>query len=167
MYLDKQWDRNIMPIEYFIELKRVSINQIIWGANHFIENIPNSNSSGWIVWDKMDSENDFSSCEIAYTSFKKGIRKFKYLWSGYWQGDMKNKETRIHPTQKPVKLYDWILTNYAKPGMKILDTHVGSGSSRIAANKHGMDFIGYELDADYWKAQDKRYAEYKAQLKLF
>jgi site-specific DNA-methyltransferase (adenine-specific) len=167
MYTAKNWDRLISPKEYFIELIRVSKNQIIWGANHFIENIPNANSSGWVVWDKMDSENDFSSCELAYTSFEKGLRKFKFLWSGYWQGDMKNKEIRIHPTQKPVALYKWLLDKYAKPGDKILDTHLGSGSSRIAAYELGFYFTGYELDKEYFDLQEKRYKNHTAQLKIF
>ena len=167
MYTPKNWDRNPANKEYFNELIRASKNQIIWGANHFIENIPNANSSGWIVWDKMDSENDFSSCELAYTSFKKGVKKFKFLWSGYWQGNMKNKETRIHPTQKPVALYDWILKNYAKEGDKIFDSHLGSGSSRIAAHKAKLDFVGCEIDAEYFEKQEKRFKQFISQLTIF
>lgn len=110
----KNWDDSAPPIEYFIELKRVSKNQIIWGANHFIENIPNSNSSCWIVWDKVNGENDFADCELAYCSFNSAVRKVEFRWHGMLQGDMKNKETRIHPTQKPVALYKWILDKYAK-----------------------------------------------------
>lgn len=166
LYKIKNWDRNVEPYEYFKELKRVSVNQIIWGANHFIQNIPNSNSSGWVVWDKMEKDNDFSTCELAYTSFSKGVRKFKFLWSGYWQGDMANKEERIHPTQKPVKLYRWLLHNYAKEGDKILDTHLGSGSSAIAAHQMGFDFVGCEIDVDYYNAACKRFKQKTAQLSL-
>ena len=153
-------------IEYFNQLTRVSKNQIIWGANHFISKIP-YDSSCWIVWDKENGGTDFADCELAYTSFKTSVRKFKFKWSGMLQGDMKNKEARIHPTQKPVKLYKWLLTNYAKTGDKILDTHLGSGSSRIAAFDLGFDFTGYELDKDYFDAQDKRFNDFTMQQKLF
>lgn len=137
-------------VEYFLELQRVSKNQIIWGANHFIQNIANG-SPCWIVWDKETGATDFADCELAYTSFKTAVRKFKFQWAGMLQGDMKNKEYRIHPTQKPVKLYKWLLTNYAKSNQKILDTHLGSGSSAIAAHYFGCEFTGIEIDEDYFK----------------
>jgi len=129
-YTPKDWDSKPPKNEYFIELLRVSKNVIVWGANHFIENIPNANSSSWIVWDKQNGENDFADCELAWTNHKSAVRKYVFKWAGMLQGDMKNKEHRIHPTQKPVRLYDWIFHNYAKPDFKILDTHLGSGSSR-------------------------------------
>jgi site-specific DNA-methyltransferase (adenine-specific) len=151
--------------EYFQELQRVSKNQIIWGANHFIENVC-KNSSCWIVWDKDNGETDFADCELAYTSFKTAVRIFKFKWQGMLQQNMKNKEHRIHPTQKPVALYKWLLSNYAKPGDKILDTHLGSGSSRIAAYDLGFDFYATELDKDYFDAQEKRFQNFKSQLKL-
>ena len=120
---------------YFDELRRVSKNQIIWGANHFIDNLPfNCSSPCWVVWDKENGASDFADCELAWTSFKTAVRRFKFQWAGMLQGDMKNKEHRIHPTQKPVKLYEWLLHNYAKQGDRILDTHLGSGSSAIAAH---------------------------------
>jgi site-specific DNA-methyltransferase (adenine-specific) len=159
-------DKNSPEIEYFNELKRISKNQIIWGANHFISKIP-FDSSCWIVWDKDNGETDFADCELAWTSFKSAVRKYKFMWSGMLQGDMKNKENRIHPTQKPVKLYKWILTNYAKQGDKILDTHLGSGSSRIAAYDLGFEFTGFELDEDYFKASEKRFKQHTDQLTLF
>jgi site-specific DNA-methyltransferase (adenine-specific) len=140
--------------EYWDELFRVSKNQIIWGANHYISKIP-FDSSCWIVWDKMNGETDFADCELAWTSFKTAVRIFKFRWQGMLQGDMKNKEERIHPNQKPTALYQWLLKNYAKPGDKILDTHLGSGRSRIAAYKMGFDFWGYEIDKDYFEAQEK------------
>ena len=152
--------------EYFIELQRVSRNQIIWGANHFMQNI-GLGSSCWIVWDKMTGNSDFADCELAYTSFKTAVRKFQFQWSGMLQGDMKNKENRIHPTQKPVKLYEWLLKNYAKEGDKILDTHLGSGSSAIAAHYGGFEFTGCELDEDYYLAACKRYMDETAQKALF
>src|SRR5574343_732619 len=156
-YSIKDWDNKPPSVEYFKELQRVSKNQIIFGANHFIENIPNANSSSWIVWDKENGESHFADCELALTSFDSAVRKFTFKWQGMLQGDMKNKEVRIHPTQKPVKLYDWLLANYAKPGQRILDTHLGSGSSAIAAHYFGVDFVGCELDKDYYNAAVKRF----------
>lgn len=105
------------PHEYFIELQRVSKNQIVWGANHFIDRIAKP-SPCWIVWDKVTGNSDFADSELAWTSFKTAVRNFRFQWSGMLQGDMKNKEARIHPTQKPVKLYEWLLTNYAKTGQR-------------------------------------------------
>lgn len=152
--------------DYFNELKRVSKNQIIWGANHFCS-IFGGSSSCWIVWDKLTGASDFADCELAYTSFKTAVRKFSFQWSGMLQGDMKNKEHRIHPTQKPIKLYEWLLANYAKPGDRILDTHLGSGSSAIAAHYGNFDFVGCELDKDYYDAAVKRFQRETAQLSMF
>lgn len=163
-YEPKGWDTKPSN-DYFKELFRISNNQIIWGANHFCSSI--TDSSGWIVWDKMDSENDFSDCEIAFSSFKKGIRKFKYLWCGMWQQDMKNKERRIHPTQKPVALYKWLIKNYAKEGDRILDTHGGGMSIAIACHDLGFDLVCCEKDEDYYKAAVERYENHKKQLTLF
>lgn len=155
------WDQSAPDNKYFKELRRVSSNQIIFGANHFISKIP-YDSSCWIVWDK-DRSGHFADSELAWTSFDSAVRNFKYMWNGMLQQDMKNKEIRIHPTQKPVALYRWLLKNYAKPGDKILDTHLGSGSSRIAAHEMGFDFTGFELDKDYFEAQEKRFAKYLQQ----
>ena len=152
--------------DYFSELKRVSKNQIIWGANHFCS-IFGGASPCWIVWDKLNGATDFADCELAYTSFKTAVRRFSYQWQGMLQGDMKNKEHRIHPTQKPVKLYEWLLANYAKEGDRILDTHLGSGSSAIAAHYGGFEFVGMELDSDYYEAAVKRYQDQTAQLDIF
>jgi len=151
--------------KYFEELIRISKNQIIWGANHFISRIP-FDSPCWIVWDKINGESDFADCELAYTSFKTSVRKLEWKWAGMLQQNMKDKENRIHPTQKPVALYRWLLQNYAKPNDKILDTHLGSGSSRIAAYMEGFDFTGFEIDKDYFNASIKRFNEYKLQTKL-
>lgn len=152
---------------YFIELKRVSKNVIIWGANHFIENIPFANSSCWVVWDKVNGETDFADSELAYTTFKKAVRNFRFQWQGMLQGDMKNKEIRIHPTQKPVKLYEWLLMNYAKQGDKILDTHLGSGSIAIACNNLGFELTACELDKEYYDLAIKRIKTVTSQLKMF
>lgn len=157
-YGKKDWDKYTPVKKYWDELFRVSVNQIIWGANHFIENIP-INSSCWVVWDKVNGDNGYADCELAWTSFESAVRKYKYMWAGMLQENMKNKEARIHPTQKPIALYQWLLKNYAKSGDKILDTHLGSGSSRIAAYKMGFDFYSTELDKDYFEAQEKRFKE--------
>ena len=126
--------------EYFQQLVRISKNQIIWGANHFL----GWTSPCWIVWDKLNGNNDFADCELAWTSVPTAVRKFEYRWAGMMQQNMKHKEHRIHPTQKPVALYSWIFNNYLTSGGKVIDTHLGSGSSRIAAHKTGnIDFWGY------------------------
>lgn len=146
-----KWD--IPKEDYFNELLRVSVNQIIWGFNYYtINNL----GSGRIVWDKINDASTFSDGEIAYCSLIDTVRFYRFMWNGMLQGDMKNKETRIHPTQKPVKLYEWLLSNYAKQGDKILDTHVGSGSSLVACEKLGFEYIGFEIDEDYCKGASKR-----------
>jgi len=155
----KPYDNSKSPDrEYFIELTRVSKNQIIWGANHFAGKF-DSSGSAWLVWDKHTT-GDFSDCELAFSSFGTACRKFDYMWNGMHQGsaggNVKLNEKRIHPTQKPVKLYQWILDNYAVPGQRILDTHLGSGSSAIAAHYFGIDFVGCELDTDYFNSAIER-----------
>ena len=161
----KSWDKVIPEREYFEQLERVSKNRIIWGANYMTNHLPPS--MGWIVWDKDNGTTKFSDCELAFSSFDSALRKYQYTWNGMIQGDMKNKEQRIHPTQKPVKLYEWLLTNYAKPGQCILDTHLGSGSAAIAANNLGFEFVGIELDADYYDAACKRVEQATAQTRMF
>ena len=159
------WDQPRPGPEYFTELFRVSKNQIIWGANHYISMMP-IDASCWIVWDKDTFKSHFADCELAWTSFPTAVRKFKFRWSGFMQGNMKDKENRIHPTQKPVQLYKWLLMNYAQPGDKILDTHLGSGKSRIAANLLGFDFTGFELNEGYYKDQEKRFKQISSQPQL-
>lgn len=163
----KNWDDNAPEKEYFIELKRVSKNQIIWGANHFIENIPSANSSCWIVWNKENGENDFADCELAYCSFKSAVRKIDLRWHGMLQHDMKNKEFRIHPTQKPVALYKWILDRYTSDGDLILDTHLGSGSIAIACHQMKRKLIAYEIDSEYYEKACKRFKEQTTQQALW
>jgi site-specific DNA-methyltransferase (adenine-specific) len=160
----EDWDRQPPPKEYFDELIRVSKNQIVWGANHFISRMP-FDSSCWIFWDKGTGENDFADGELAWTSFDTTVRKFFKSWVGA-NAKEKYEADRIHPTQKPVALYKWLLKNYAKPGDKILDTHVGSGSSLIACYDMGFDYIGFEIDKEYYEAACKRIAEEQAQLRL-
>jgi site-specific DNA-methyltransferase (adenine-specific) len=164
-YAIKKWDSKRPAKAYFIELFRVSKNQVIWGANYFIEML--NPSSGWIFWDKERYACDFSDGEFAYSSFKKGAKMFRYCWDGFRQGPTKQSiEKRIHPTQKPVALYKWILSNYAKEGDKILDTHGGSMSIAIACHDKGFDLDLCELDKDYFEAGKKRYLQHAAQLKL-
>lgn len=158
-----EWDNNPPPQMYFEELKRVSKNQIIWGANHFGNMLP---SSGWVVWWKKreDEVNDFSDAELAYTSLKKGCRLFHMPWIGF--GAVNAGEMRIHPTQKPIKLYNWLLHNYAKPGDCILDTHLGSMSIAIACHYKGFHLTGTELDKDYFTAGVERVKRETAQMEL-
>ena len=165
LYTPKNWDKEPPPLEYFHELFRVSKNQIVWGANHFISRMP-YDSSCWIIWDKENGENDFADCEMAWASFGTAVRRFKFRWAGMLQGNMKDKEIRIHPTQKPIALYEWLISKYAKEGDLILDTHLGSGSSRIAAYKGGFNFVGFEIDQEYYEKQEKRFNEFKSQLRL-
>ena len=164
-FVKKGWDTSTPEREYFDQLARVSKNQIVWGANYMTNHLPPS--MGWIVWDKDNGTTKFSDCELAYSSFNGALRKFKYTWNGMIQGNMANKEIRIHPTQKPVALYEWLLTNYAKPGQRILDTHLGSGSSAIACNNLGYELVGCELDPDYYEAACKRIHQATAQERLF
>lgn len=166
IYISKGWDKESPSVEYFNELIRVSKNQIVWGANHFISKIP-FDSSCWIVWDKDNGETDFADCELAWTSFKTSVRKIKWKWQGMLQQNMKNKETRIHPTQKPVKLYEWILDKYAKEGDKILDTHLGSGSIAIACHNRGFDLTGFEIDKEYFDNAAERLRVHQSQLTMF
>lgn len=171
-YKPGTWDENSESPEYFNELFRVSKNQIIFGANHFIDRIP-INSSGWIVWDKCNVGTYQSDCELAWTSFDCTVRKLTFMWSGMIQGSIsdgskmegnkKLNEKRIHPTQKPVQLYKMILTKYATGGMKILDTHYGSGSIGIACNDLGFDLTACEKDIDYFNASIKRLADHQSQ----
>lgn len=155
------WEAPQQP--FFDELLRVSKNQIVWGINYY--NVQYL-GSGRIVWDKRnDNEgNDFSDCEIAFCSMIRHVRIFRYLWCGFLQEKQKGgREIKIHPTQKPVDLYKWCLIKYAKEGDKILDTHMGSQSSRIAAYNMGFDYWGFEIDKDYFEAGNKRFKEQAAQ----
>ena len=170
--ISPEWE--IPGVEYFDELNRVAQKIIVWGCNYYKYIFP----SGRIVWDKCNGESSFSDCEIAATNCHDSVRLIRYMWNGMMQGksiadgtsqqgDKRKNEKRIHPTQKPVALYAWIFTRYAKPGYKILDTHLGSGSSRIAAYDAGLDFVGCEINKDYFAKQEERFAAHTAQLSLF
>lgn len=152
---DADWDKK--PDEkYFLELFRVSKNQIIWGANYF-NNLPANRC--FLVWDKIAQMDTLADCEYAWTSFDKNAKIFRHVRN--------TNETRIHITQKPIALYDWIYKNYVKAGDKIFDSHLGSGSSRISAHKAGLDFWGCELDPEYFEAACERYQKFISQLNLF
>ena len=160
------WKQEKTGAEYFAELFRISKNQVIWGGNYF-QKVINQDSQCWLVWDKLNDNSKYADCELAWTSFNSATRIFRFTWDGFRQQDMKNKEKRIHPTQKPVALYAWIFRLFAKPGMQILDTHLGSGSSRLAAWDAGLDFTGYEIDKTYFDLQEQRFQNYIAQDNLF
>jgi site-specific DNA-methyltransferase (adenine-specific) len=152
LFGENKWDNDTPKQEYFDELFRVSKNQIIWGGNYF--DLPPTRTI--ICWDKLKGDNNFSMWEMAWTSFDEPAKIYRKSSMG----------DRIHPTQKPIDLYKWLLGKYAKQGDKILDTHLGSGSSRIAAYEMGFDFTAFELDTEYFEAQEKRYKAHIAQLKL-
>lgn len=162
------WQQPKTPPDYFQELFRVSKNQIIWGGNYFTEEIA-KNSTCWIVWDKDHPDGvKYADCELAWTSYPKAARIFKYRWNGFIQQNMKNKEVRIHPTQKPIDLYRWLYREFnIQPGAKVLDTHLGSGTNRRAAYDFGLDFVGFELEKVYFDLQEQAFQEYTAQLSLF
>lgn len=162
---NKSWDNERMPVEWVEQIFRISKKRIIWGYQYYSDLLPAT--TGMIVWDKKNGASVFSDGEAAFQDIKDSLRFFRYKWIGLFQENMKNPEKRIHPTQKPVALYKWILENYAKPGWKIFDSHVGSGSIRIACHDLGFDFTGCELDVDYWNAQEKRYQEHIKQTELF
>lgn len=158
MHANKKWDDAPPTADYFGELCRVSKHQIIWGGNYF--ELPPTKS--WIFWDKdVPRGVSFADGELAWTSYDKTLCKVLIPYSGF-----RGSEGRIHPTQKPVALYKWLLGKYAKQGDKILDTHLGSGSSRIAAHDMGFDFTGFELDKDYFEAMEKRFQKHISQLEL-
>ena len=154
-------DTNAPEAEYWTELLRISKNQIVWGANHFISKLP-YDSSCWIVWDKDNGDSDFADCELAWTSFNTAVRKFKWKWQGMLQQNMKNKQERIHPNEKPIQLYEFCIRNYAKQGDKILDTHFGSGSIALAVDKANkldkmdLTLTGIEIDTHYFNLAIER-----------
>lgn len=175
-YIKKDWDLKLSSEEYLKELFRASKEQIIFGGNYY------GLAGGYLVWDKLNSESDQFGCEMAWLSFTKRTDVVYYLWSGMMQGeipsknvrkalrqigDKKQNEKRIHPTQKPVALYKWILDKYAKAGDKILDTHLGSGSIAIACHDFGFELTACELDSDYYNAAIERIKRHTAQLSLF
>lgn len=167
-YQNKDWDCKTPPVEYFEELYRVSKNVIIWGANYFLDKVILHNHS-WIVWDKKQPEGiSFAMAELASCPRSGPIQVFRHLHDGNRVSNNSRKASiKIHPTQKPVALYKWLLAKFAKPGDCILDTHLGSGSSAIAAYDGGFEFVGIELDTDYYAAAKERIINHQSQGKLF
>jgi site-specific DNA-methyltransferase (adenine-specific) len=164
LYSEKNWDKDRPTEKYWNEVLRVSKNQIVCGANYFTNFLPISR--GWIFWDKMGENLSVVNNELIYTSFDVSIKTFKRC-HGLDKGFMNKEGKNIHPTQKPIALYEWILFNYAQKEMKILDTHLGSGSSLIAADKFGVaEFVGCEIDKEYYENLIKRYNQFKAQTVL-
>jgi len=165
-YAEKVWDDNPCTVAYFNELRRVAKNQVVWGANHFISRIP-IDSPCWLVWYKNGQSKapGNADCELAWASFGTAVRMIDYPWSGF--GHINAGEKRIHPTQKPVALYKWLLSNYAQEGDTILDTHLGSGSIAIACWDMKFDLVGYELDPDYYAAACARLDDHQRQGQLF
>ena len=157
----KDWDNSIPPAEYWEQLFRVSKNQIVWGGNYMTEFLPSSRC--WIFWDKVKFVDNYADGELAWTSFDKNTKKVEIQHHGFLTKDGKS----IHPTQKPVMLYEWIYQNYSKAGDLILDTHCGSQSSRIADDKAGLNFVGFEIDEEYFNAANKRFDNFKSQTRLF
>ena len=164
-YTKKDWDKSTPSADYFTELKRVSKNQIIWGWNYFVLYL--NDCPSYIVWQKMNGATDFADCESAWCSIKGAARVFQWKWAGMLQQNMKNKEQRIHPTQKPAALYTWLLQNYAEKGNTILDTHLGSGSIALACWDLGYDLTAYEIDKEYFNNAIKRIETHKSQLQMF
>jgi len=160
-YGSQEWDSDIPNEDYFTELKRVSKKQVVWGANFF------NLQGGMLYWHKRVTMPTYSQGELAWLSWLNKIDFVDIAWHGMIQHDMKNKEQRIHPTQKPIKLYEWLLMNYAKEGNKILDTHLGSGSIAIACHNLGFDLTACELDKEYFEAAMKRIKEHQSQLRIY
>jgi len=153
-YGDKEWDNKRPELIYFEEIQRVSKNQIIFGGNYFADLLPPS--SCWIVWDKLNGESDFADVELAWASFNSAVRIFKYRWAGMLQGNMNRKEKRVHPTQKPLPLMEWIISNYTKEGESIIDPFMGSGTTGHAAVNFKRHFTGIEKEKEYFQIAKRR-----------
>lgn len=159
-YGDFNWDKKLEQ-KYFDTLLQVSIDQVIFGGNYYSNWLPPS--SGWIVWNKLNGDSDFSDCELAWTSFDRGVRRIDYLWAGF----LKQKpEIRYHPTQKPLEVINWVISNYSLPGDLIFDPFMGSGTTGVAALQLGRRFIGCEIDPGYFAIAEKRIKQAAAQMLL-
>ena len=158
----KDWDKNTPTNEYWTELFRISKNQIVWGGNYF--NLPSSKC--WVIWDKNNGESDFADGEMAWTSFDKPMRIKKIHWTGS-ASNWEDTKGKIHPTQKPKALYDYLLLNYAEKGMKVIDTHLGSGSIALACWDNGINLEAYEIDTEYYDKACKRFEQHSKQMQLW
>jgi site-specific DNA-methyltransferase (adenine-specific) len=152
-YEKSDWDNEIPSKECFDEMARISKNMVIWGGNYFVEYLHNSRC--WLVWDK-DNTGNFADCELAWTSFDTSVRKFRYRWNGMIQENMKNKEERFHPTQKPTALFKWVLNNYSKENYIVCDPFLGSGTAAAACKDMGRTFIGIERESKYCRMAEER-----------
>jgi site-specific DNA-methyltransferase (adenine-specific) len=162
-YTQKEWDNQRPTIDFFIEVQRVAKKTIIWGGNYFTDLLPPS--GGWLIWDKGVNENlTFSMGEMAWLNFKNNVDICRFLWSGFRRCEVVD---RIHPTQKPVALYEWCINRYSERGATLLDTHMGSGSSAIAALRSGLDYVGFEIDKEYFDLTSARIKKEQRQTKLF
>ena len=149
-----EWDKKKITKEYFDEMFRVSKNQIVFGGNYYVDYL--YNSSCWIIWDKKNGGNDFADCEMAWTSFNTAVRKIEHKWNGMFQQDMKWKEKRYHPTQKPLRVMEWIIKNYTKEGEIVLDPFCGSGTTLVACKRLHRNYIGFDLCDEYVRVCNKR-----------
>lgn len=165
LFTPKKWDKERPRKQYFDIMREISNEQVIFGGNYFADMLPPT--SCYIVWDKENGENDFADCELAWCSHKSAVRLIKYRWSGMLQGNMKHKEKRIHPTQKPLPVIEWILNKYTKEGDLICDPFMGSGTTAVACHKLQRRFIGFELDKEYYDLANERIEEVKNQLSIF
>jgi len=163
-YGKQEWDLNHVDKPYFDEMFRVSKNQIIFGGNYYIDYL--YNSSCWIIWDK-DNSGNFADCEMAWTSFNTAVRRIKHRWNGMLQEDMKNKEKRYHPTQKPLRVMEWIIRNYTKEGELVLDPFAGSGTTLVACKRLNRNYIGFELSDEYVRVCNKRLYNVPVRLEKF
>lgn len=164
-FTPKQWDKQRIGKQFFDFIRNVSKDQIIFGGNYYTDYLPPS--SCWIVWDKLNGKNDFADCELAWNSYKGAVRIFRYQWQGMIQGNMKNKEKRFHPAQKPLPLLEWLLNKYTKEGDLILDPFIGSGTTAVACHKLNRRYIGFELDEEYFGIANERLDAVKSQISIF
>lgn len=164
-YTAKQWDKQRIEKPYFDIMREVSKEQIIFGGNYYTDYLPPS--SCWIVWDKVNGANYFADCELAWSSYKGAVRLFRYMWHGMLQGNAKKREKRVHPTQKPLPLLEWLLNKYTKEGDLILDPFMGSGTTAVACHKLKRRYIGFELDEEYFNLANERLDAVKAQISIF
>lgn len=164
-YTEKDWDNKRPEKVYFDLMREISSEQVIFGGNYFADMLPPSMC--WVVWDKENGANDFADCELAWCSHKSAVRIVRYMWNGMLQGNMKNKETRIHPTQKPLPVIEWVLNKYTKEGDLICDPFMGSGTTAVACHKLKRRYIGFELDKEYFDLASDRIEKEKQQLSIF
>lgn len=164
-FTPKEWDKQRLSKEFFTLMRECSKNQIIFGGNYYADYLPPS--SCWIVWDKLNGANDFADCELAWTSFKTAVRRIQYRWSGMLQGDMKHKEKRLHPCQKPLPVMEWIIEKYTNKDDIILDCFAGSCTTAVACHRLGRKFICCELDKEYYEIGVRRLEQEKNQINLF